>query len=95
MSARGLAVLDWAAGAKAVRRAATSVVDALTPTKPKRPRNRDAEDELRRRREINARGAELRAANAAAFDRLMGWGPPRWIEPRAEWLKPRDRRVRW
>ena len=47
-------------------------------------RNLDAEEELARRREINARGAALRAERGAALDALFG--RPRWIQPRRDWI---------
>lgn len=94
MSARGLAVLDWKAKAKeAVTRAATSVVNVLTPTRPK-ARSRDAADELERHRQINAEGARLRAERGRAFDLLMGRSTY-WIFPRTDWMRPRDRRRGW
>ena len=48
----------------------------------------DAAEELERRREINRRGAGIRAERAAIWDELMS-GRSRWIPRRPGWLAPR------
>ena len=49
-------------------------------------RDVDAEEELKRRREVNARGAQIRADRAAAVDLMLG-GRSRWIPRRPGWLR--------
>lgn len=56
--------------------------------------NPDAKAELERRAEINARGAELRAENAALLDELMS-GRRRWVPFRPGWLRREGPRSRW
>lgn len=74
------------AAGKAVRRAAASVVNALTEVRPGKPRSRDAAAELRRRAEINAQGAARRRdLESAVFGRASG----AWIQPRPDWLQGR------
>lgn len=66
-----------------VRKAAQAVVAAVAPTA--RPqRSREAEEELRRRAEVNARGDARRAALEAE---LFGGG--RWLARRPGWLNRR------
>lgn len=56
-------------------------------------RRLDAAEELERRREINARGASIRAERAALVDALLG-GRGRWLARRPDWLGQRWRE-RW
>jgi len=76
---------QFAVGAEKVvvvaKKAGAAVVDALTVEMTAHHTN----EELKRRAEINARGDEIRAARAAALDRLMG-GPQPWIRPTRGWL---------
>lgn len=71
------------AATKAVKRAAVAVRDALTEERPGKPRSRNAAEELRRRAEINARGAgQRRDLERAVFGGASG----PWIEPRPNWM---------
>lgn len=71
------------AGAKAVKAAASAAVSAVVKTVPEPAAlSRDARDELRRRAEINARGAAARAEMQAAL-----FGRTRWMGGRgAGWM---------
>jgi hypothetical protein len=77
-------ILDVAGtGLKVVKAAAVAVAKAIRPLAMS-PRSQDAAEELRRRAEINARGAELRAARDREF-----FGRSRWVNARPGWLRGR------
>lgn len=81
----------WKKGAAAAVEqvaAAAERVGVVRPVPP--PPNRDAARELERRKEINARGAAIRAETEAAFGRIFG-GTRRaaWIPRRPNWTKRR------
>ena len=50
----------------------------------------DAEDELERRREINADGAARRAERARVWNELLR-DKPSWLGRRPGWLRPKSR----
>jgi hypothetical protein len=64
--------------------AAKAVANAVFGRRPARPRNAAAAEELRRRAEINARGAALRATLPGA-----GGGRQSWIGDTGDWLRRR------
>ena len=68
-----------------LKKAAGAVVARVSAAvAPGRRRSREADEEVRRRAEINARGDALRAAREAAL-----FGESRWLGRRPGWL---DRR---
>lgn len=73
--------LDFKAIPAAIAQAAVAVKAAVS-RKPAKPTNRDAADELRRRAEVNARGAAARGD----LDRALFGGRSSWIPARPGWL---------
>ena len=63
--------------------AAKKVANAIAVEIPRRRKSADAAAELRRRAEINARGASRRNDLESA---IFGRGAGRWIEPRPDWM---------
>lgn len=69
------------ATAKAVKAVAVAAIDAVAKPVPSRVLSPDARAEMRRRAEINARGAAGRADMQAAL-----CGRSQWMRPASGWM---------